>query len=225
MRFATPFSSSLTFNQPAMRRSTPIPLCLVLALLLPSGFCLNAAPKKDSEKKEASTLPSPQPTPTKAPESEGRSLSDISASAVNSVVNFPKKLLSPLLPFTGKKKDPIVVVLSGIPKSLEAGKASRLNFTTEILNQGKKPVSLDFDSNVRVLATVESPSGEKVSTTEYVADSNPDPTSLTVNPTEKLRYDLSLSLDKPLRGTLYNIKVRIAAENISLEAKSSVLVR
>ena len=208
-----------------MRRSSPFHLVLAIALLLPVSLPLAAAPKQAAKKSEASATSTPKAPSDIPQETEGRSLSDIASSAASSIVNFPKKLLSPLIPFSGKKKEPVVVTIGGIPKSVDAGKATRLNLTVEVLNQGKKPVSLDFDSNVRVLATVESPSGEKVSTTEYVADSNPDPTSLTVNPTEKLRYDLSLSLDKPLRGTLYNIKVRIAAENISLEAKSSVLVR
>lgn len=208
-----------------MRRSPSSHICLAIALLVPASLPLAAAQKKSTTKSDAPAASTQKPPPDIPQETEGRSLSDIASSAASSIVNFPKKLLSPLIPFSGKKKEPVVVTIAGIPKSIDAGKTTRLNLTVEVLNQGKKPVSLDFESNIRVLASIEQASGEKVSSTEYVADTNPDPTSLTVNPTEKLRYDLSLSLEKPLRGALYNIKTRIASENIQLEAKSSVLVR
>jgi hypothetical protein len=117
------------------------------------------------------------------------------------------------------------VNLTGIPKIIESTQSTRINFSADVINQGKKPISLDFESNLRVTASIVLQSGETISSTAYVADTTPDPTSLTVNPTEKVRYDLSLTLEKPIKGSLYTVKVKLASENIPLEAKADILAR
>lgn len=206
-----------------MKRLLLLPLAFTLLVTPPLAHHASAAQKKKAAKQEPEYTPVP-PAPTPS-EPEGRSLTEAASSAVSTIISFPGKLLSPLVPFKTSKKDALSVTLSGLPKSIEAGKTARVNFSADILNQGKKPISLDFESNLRVTASIELQSGEKVSSTAYVADTTPDPTALTVNPTEKIRYDLSLTLEKPIKGTLYTVRVKVASENNPLEARTSILVR
>ncbi len=209
-----------------MKRLALLPLAFALVVAPPLSHHVEAAQKKKTVKQEPEYTPvPPAPSSPASAEPEGRSLTEVASSAISTIVGFPKKLLSPLVPFKSAKKETLTVVLSGIPKSIEAGKPARMNFSADILNQGKKPISLDFESNLRVTASIDLQSGEKVSSTAYVADTTPDPTSLTVNPTEKVRYDLSLSLEKPAKGTLYTVRVKVASENIPLETKADILVR
>lgn len=202
----------------------PLAVALLAIQLLPHNA--EAAQKKKVSKPESEYTPVPESPSSPAPTvAEGHSLKDAASSAISTIVGLPKKLLSPLIPFKTEKKDALSLTLTGIPKSLEGGKTARLSFSADVLNQGKKPVSLDFESNMRVTASINLQSGEKVSSTAYIADTPPDPTSLTVNPSEKIRYDLSLALETPVKGTLYTIKVQVVSENIPLEAKADILVR
>lgn len=212
-----------------MKRLLLIPLAFALLIAPPITQGAETSPKKKTAQPSSETSPIKRPSPTSpVAEPEGRSLADAASSAVSTIIGLPAKLLSPLsplIPLKTSKKDALVVVLSGIPKSAEAGKPIRINFSVDVVNQGKKPIALDFESNLRVNASIDQQSGEKVSSTAYIADTNPDPTSVTVNPTEKVRYDLSLTLEKPVRGTLYTIRVKVASENIPLDAKADILVR
>jgi hypothetical protein len=206
-----------------MKRLLLLPLAFALLVSPPLAHHASAAQKKKTAKPEPEYTPVP-PAP-KTTEPEGRSLADAASSAVSTVIGLPGKILSPLLPFKSQNREPLTVNLTGIPKIIESTQSTRINFSADVINQGKKPISLDFESNLRVTASIVLQSGETISSTAYVADTTPDPTSLTVNPTEKVRYDLSLTLEKPIKGSLYTVKVKLASENIPLEAKADILAR